>query len=369
MKSTFNRDQLAITIAISGIALVPWCSTAHADENFVQMYGIVDAAVGYVSDVSGHSSVREIPGTVADRFGLRGQEALGGNSYAIFTLENGFNVNDGTIGQGSSGTTRIFGRQAFVGLQFPALTVTAGRQYDMMYDMFSYSAASYLSPYWYRPGTAANLVGANGSSADFDRLGGVRVDNSVKVSTSAIPGWTFSSMVGLGGQPGTLSDGSTVSAGVRYQGKALGVGAAYTNFKEADGTSNYVTWAVGSNYVIRSLTLTALYTSTQYSRTSDSVKVFEAGVKYQFTPAVYVGAAYAFMLPNHDASNVILRGNHNQAGIDIDYSFSKRTDVYAMAIYQRASGGNAAQIFILPSTGIGGGSTQTLVAVGIRTRF
>ncbi len=65
------------------------------------------------------------------RWGLRGSEDLGGGLKAIFTLENGFGINDGTLKQGG----RLFGRQAFVGLssdQFGA--VTLGRQYDSMVD-------------------------------------------------------------------------------------------------------------------------------------------------------------------------------------------------------------------------------------------
>ncbi|RAF76601.1 porin, partial [Burkholderia multivorans] len=49
---------------------------------------------------------------------------------AIFTLENGFDVNSGRLGQGSL----MFGRQAYVGLSSPYGTVTLGRQYDSVVD-------------------------------------------------------------------------------------------------------------------------------------------------------------------------------------------------------------------------------------------
>ncbi|SMG17969.1 porin [Paraburkholderia susongensis] len=357
-----HHAALALTASLVSVS-------AHAQSS-VQIYGIVDAAAAYVSNIAGHAAVQEISGIMnANRLGLRGSESLGSGVKAVFTLEGGFNINDGSMLQGSPGTTRFFGRQSFVGLQFPWLTVTAGRQYDTMFDLLAYSAAPYMSSYWLRPGVASNLVGANGSSADFDRLGGVRVDNSVKAVSTPINGWTFTSMFGLGGQPGTLSTGSTLSLGARYQGEALGVGAAYTNFKEPNGSGNYVTWGAGASYRLAELSFNALYTNTRFTPTADSVQVVEVGAHYQLSPWLSVSAAYAFMLPNHDSSNVIIRGNRNQFGASIDYAFSKRTDVYAVAIRQQTAGGNPAQIFTLPSTGIGMGSAQTLVALGLRHRF
>ena len=46
------------------------------------------------------------------RWGLKGTEDLGGGLKAIFQLENGFDVNNGKLGQGGL----LFGRQAYVGL-------------------------------------------------------------------------------------------------------------------------------------------------------------------------------------------------------------------------------------------------------------
>lgn len=47
----------------------------------------------------------------------------------MFTLENGFNVRGGDLGQGG----RLFGRQTFVGIKSPYGTVSFGRQYAMTY--------------------------------------------------------------------------------------------------------------------------------------------------------------------------------------------------------------------------------------------
>src|SRR5258708_32662296 len=65
-----------------------------------------------------------------NRWGFVGQEDLGGGLSAIFRLESGFNVENGTSAQGG----REFVRQAYVGLSSPYGTLTLGRQYDFIVE-------------------------------------------------------------------------------------------------------------------------------------------------------------------------------------------------------------------------------------------
>ncbi|WP_172163420.1 porin [Paraburkholderia elongata] len=60
------------------------------------------------------------------RWALRGTEDVGDGLKTLLVLENGFNVANRKLGQGSD----EFGRQAYVGLSLATLgTVTLGRQY------------------------------------------------------------------------------------------------------------------------------------------------------------------------------------------------------------------------------------------------
>jgi predicted porin len=81
-------------------------------QSSVTLYGIVDTGVEYVSHANpaGDSVVRMpgITGEMPSRWGLRGNEALGGGLSAIVTLESDFNMRNGTLNQGG----RLFGRQA-----------------------------------------------------------------------------------------------------------------------------------------------------------------------------------------------------------------------------------------------------------------
>ncbi|MFS2213905.1 porin, partial [Telluria sp. Tellsp104] len=99
----------------------------------VTVYGIVDVALAHMNnaDAAGHGVTREpsLTGSLPSRIGLRGSEDLGGGLAAVFNLESGFNPDVGTLGQGS----RLFGRQAWVGLRGRWGTLQLGRILNMTY--------------------------------------------------------------------------------------------------------------------------------------------------------------------------------------------------------------------------------------------
>ncbi|CAM5179455.1 porin [Oligella ureolytica] len=121
-----------------------FAGVAHA-ESSVTLYGIVDAGYGYQessakfkggtpgqngkitkSNTGAHSGVQN-----GSRWGLKGSEDLGNGTSAIFVLESGFDVTDGTQLQGDKDHDRLFGRQAYVGLTGESWgTFTIGRQYN-----------------------------------------------------------------------------------------------------------------------------------------------------------------------------------------------------------------------------------------------
>src|ERR1700748_2322615 len=106
-----------ITLAVLGLGTA---ATAAQAQSSVTLYGLIDAGVTYVNSTKtangGHSLIAEQDGATAglsgSRWGMRGNEDLGGGLAAIFVLESGFSYNNGTSGQGGA----LFGRQAFVGL-------------------------------------------------------------------------------------------------------------------------------------------------------------------------------------------------------------------------------------------------------------
>jgi predicted porin len=97
-------------------------------QSSVTLYGMVDNGLSYASNSGGSHQYNMSSGVLSgSRFGLLGSEDLGGGLKAIFTLENGFDVNSGKASQGGL----MFGRRAFVGLSSSRFgTITLGRQYD-----------------------------------------------------------------------------------------------------------------------------------------------------------------------------------------------------------------------------------------------
>jgi predicted porin len=118
-------------------ALLGALTSAHAQAptpGGVQLYGVLDTGVEHLSNVGASgASVTRMPslsgGQLPSRWGLRGNEELGGGLKAVFTLESGFGVDNGTALQGG----RAFGRQAFVGLSAPWGTLTLGRHWTMSF--------------------------------------------------------------------------------------------------------------------------------------------------------------------------------------------------------------------------------------------
>ena len=98
---------MGIAAAVGGIASALACQPASAQSS-VTLYGLIDSGITYTNNVGGSGRVALASGNISgSRFGLRGTEDLGGGLKAVFVIENGFNVNNGTLGQGG----RMFGQQ------------------------------------------------------------------------------------------------------------------------------------------------------------------------------------------------------------------------------------------------------------------
>ncbi|CAD6537132.1 Outer membrane porin protein [Paraburkholderia kirstenboschensis] len=382
---------------LTAATLAVFASAAHAQSS-VTLYGVIDAGISYVNNsktATGHDNLFKYDDGVAQgsRWGLRGTEDLGGGLKALFVLENGFNSGNGTLGQGGA----MFGRQAYVGLsQNNVGSLTFGRQYSFSTD---YLGGNYS--------TGGQTVAGNYAYHinDVDQLTSSRINNSVKFSSANFSGLTFGAMYGFSNQAGAFAgapaSGTTAapvagssraySFGLNYANGPFGIGAAYTDIRYpsqatpafsttiANVTTGNIrdlrTFGVGGRYMIAAATLWALYTNTRLEPITGGATTFaayEAGAKYAFTPALTAGAGYTYMhLSNAN------RGHWNQVDLSVDYALSKRTDVYALGIYQIAAGRNGtqdlqAQIGSSTSyfnTSGTGADNQLAFRVGVRHKF
>lgn len=182
-------------------------------QSSVTVYGVVDSNVEFATNVknaSGGSDSRFAVnggGLSGSRWGLRGVEDLGRGLSGLFVLEGGIGVDTGTLQQGG----RLFGRQAFVGLQSATYgKITLGRQYTSLDEALSnFSPAYYANTYEpviavvgpafredntvkYTGTFGAVTVGAHwsfGTGASFGSVGGASIGGSgeAPASSAAIP--------------------------------------------------------------------------------------------------------------------------------------------------------------------------------------
>lgn len=367
-------------------------------QSSVTLYGIADAGIAYVHNAQGangqnqSSLVKFSSGNVSgSRWGLKGTEDLGGGLAAVFQIENGYNLGTGTLGQGS----REFGRKSVVGLSSSTLgTVTLGRQYDPIVDL-----VQGLTEDNYFGGTFA-------SPGDLDNYdNSLRVSNSIKYVSPLFAGFQVEALYGVGGVAGASGNGQTYSFGAAYANGPLSLGAGYFYANGGNTTTGNVrTWTsssdtlfntvinsgfasaksiqivrVGGQYVIGAATLGLAYSNTQYA--TDAFSAYHSTAKfnngsvffnYQITPALRTGVGYNYTSLTGPSS-----AHYNQVNLGADYALSKRTDLYALAGYQKASGNtlNASGKVASAQASIGsfgvnsGTSSQELAVVGIRHKF
>ncbi|WP_431823295.1 porin [Burkholderia sp. F1] len=369
---------------IGALSVAVLSVTAHAQSS-VTLYGMLDAGIAYVNNQSGKSVWQQGSGLLSNTvFGLNGAEDLGGGLHAIFRLESGFNLNNGTQSYKDS----MFGRRAYVGLQDDRYgTLTLGRQYDAVVDFLGPLAMS-------NNGDGNNLAAHPFDNDNVDDS--FYINNAVKYTSPTIAGFQFSGLYGLSNQPG-FADNRAYSAGLSYANGPVNFGAAYlqlnrgglttggalsTNDNANFPSARQRVMGAGGSYTFERLTVGALWTHSMFDRTAASslpgalnslrFDNYEVNARYALNSAVSFAGAYTFTDGRFDDAAGSHRPKWHQVSLMADYALSKRTDVYAETVYQHQSGvASGTTLGFASINGLGASSTNTQVAatVGMRHRF
>lgn len=372
-------------------ALLGAFSAAANAQSSVTLYGLIDAGVAYVNNAGGHSNWSAASGMVnGSRWGLRGSEDLGGGLKAVFTLENGFNVMNGKLGQGG----REFGRQAFVGLSSAqAGTLTVGRQYDSLVD--------FLAPLTLN-GTS---YGGTMASHPFDNdntNNSFRLNNSIKYTSANYSGLRFGGAYAFSNKAGQFANNRAYSVGASYSNGPLNLAAAYLQVNGSNGNTGAVdtsddsgdgvfsagrqrVFGVGGNYSFGPATVGLVWTHSIYDNLSganfngtsigfanDGLKFdnYEVNARYALTPALSLAGAYTFTNARLDSTDA--KPKWHTVTLQADYQFSKRTDAYLEGTWQKISGNDNTPFTGASINGAGGMATvsnQVMVGAGLRHRF
>ncbi|APA84869.1 porin [Paraburkholderia sprentiae WSM5005] len=377
--------------AVASLTLVT--GVAHAQSS-VTLYGLLDEGLNFTSNANGHATYQMKSGdTYGSRWGLRGEEDLGGGLKAVFKLESGFDTNSGQAGQSG----RLFGRQAYVGLSSDQYgTVTFGRQYDTSVDELGFGGLTAAGNY----AGDVNAHPFDNDNADWD----FRVNNVVKYVSPTYRGLTGEAMYGFSNQAGGFANNRTWGATLNYQNGGLTAAASYLKLDNpganaSGAVSGDTLFAASSQQDIgvaatyrfaHSLAGLAYSHVDVYDPTSNSYFTsnngpsggtwnswkfdnFEANEQYFFRPDLWLGAAYTFTVAHLHSTSGSFTPKWHQLGLTLNYDLSKSTSVYAQGAYQHVVSAHTGTDFdfadIPAAAGMSSSENQMVYRVAMIHRF
>jgi predicted porin len=357
-------------IAVIGLAVAAPCALAQS----VTIYGLVDVAVEHVTRVgasgSGLNRMPSATGSLPSRIGFRGSEDLGAGLRAVFILEQGFAPDAGTFNQGG----RAFGRQALAGFTAPWGSVTAGRQYTMLY--WSLLDADVLGTNIYGSGSldayipnarADNSIGYRGT------FSGLTVGATYSVGRDGVnagnPAGT--NCPGQGGDSKACREWSALA---KYDGASWGAALAVDEIRGGPGafaglTSSALkdTRASLNAYVnVADVRVAAglIRRDNQASATAPRSDLAYVGAIYAATPLLKIDA---------EAFRLAFKGSADKAtlfAVRATYSLSKRTALYATFGHIANDGALAISVSAgAPGSNPAPGAAQSAFAAGLRHSF
>jgi predicted porin len=413
-------------LTVSAIAmLVSSPVLAQTGSPTVELYGIADAGVMRVSGLKGGSTNFVASGIMeGTRWGLRGNEDLGGGYRALFTLESRVEIDTGgTSNRPLSGTqlpdrlsvatlmglpasmqqlvtavgsgiasaragvnleNRLFDRQAYLGLVTPVGGVLAGRMYTPVYE---------LNANFDIMKTESSL--AAGQVGSFPPTIDIRLSNSLAYRIQK-DGITGSLMYSLGEIPGSNSKDRFWGMMGMYKGSGYSLGLAYNTKNNELGSKSLTTLIGGVSVNIGVGTLNFMAADIKDNNPA-GLSTIAAGLPGGVAGPVGLPVQNAFInalkldgLLLHVGYRYVMGANTisvaytqyddkrpNNAdtasyGVAYTYALSKRTDINAVVTRFNNSGlGQSAP----GQAGFFGGVTETAgrdstsVALGLRHRF
>ncbi|WP_075256476.1 porin [Herbaspirillum camelliae] len=350
-------------LAAAVLAALAAAGSAQAQSS-VTIYGLVDTGVEYLNNAgpNGAGSVTRMTSgaTNTSRIGFRGTEDLGGGLKALFQLENGFKLDNGSF---DGDANQLFNRQSTVGLEGGFGRVVAGRSYSTTYD--------FLGPF--DPmGYSANYSWATTAGATGNRKDGMptSVSNLVKYQ-GEFSGVKIGAMYGFGEVAGETRNGAKYGVGLGWGTGPFSVVATYDRNNSASTTNTPYDRATSAHLAAGYQPSEAWKFNLGYRYYKKSLATgaadlrsdfFWGGAAYKFTPAMtLIGAIYYQNIKNvaNDADPIMY-------SLRLKYAMSKRTDLYLSTAYAKAKNG---QLVGLSRDDVGYGSSQFGMTLGMQHRF
>lgn len=360
---------MKFTKAALAVAAIVGSAAVSAQTANVTLYGYINTSIESNRGSQGGNTVGATPtsSTInrmtanSSRFGFRGREDLGGGLYAHFQLENSFNSDDGSLPAGI-----MFGREAWVGLGggFGEVKVGFGlTPYDDVLGLAhqnigSTGAQNRNNGVSGGPGFAFNQLFTNygrGGTSGANNQGNfdARAANAISYATPNLGGFTARTMYSLIEEIATSPKAKLWDTAVIYSNGPVTVGATYALHKDfgglagvATGTHDQTALRGYARYNFGVARIDGSYEVSKYKLASGALKAKYFDVAFQVPLGAHNvgaqysqrdnGAAWAYLPPVGYAAPTLttLRNNWSIGGgkhvsLVYDYSFSKRTQLYA----------------------------------------
>lgn len=324
--------------------LSAFAGVASAQTN-VTVYGIVDA--GFVREFGDGPERSKLTSGIKNgsRLGFKGTEDLGGGISANFLLENGFQVDNGTLGQSdpAANINRLFGRQAYVGLSSKTLgAINLGRQYAPIF-----TSQDSVDPFG--TGLAGALTNIMASV--------VRVDNSIKYSTPLMGGLSADVLYGFGEVAGDSSESRTLGGSLNFSNGPIAATLAHTNVDTpAVGEKTKLT-LLGGTF---DFGVAKAHAAFQLEKgVATDARDYMIGV----SAPIGAGTILASYIRKNDRTT--LEQDADQIAVGYVHNLSKRTNVYTS--FARISNDNDAGYTV--GSAIESGETTKAFNIGVQHKF
>ncbi|MEP6589283.1 MAG: porin [Polaromonas sp.] len=415
-----------VATAVMGL----WSASAAMAQSTMTLYGLVDAGYNHVSGLKNGSFNGIASGIMeGSRWGMRGNEDLGGGYKAIFTLESRFEADTGSVtNRPNSGTQlpdrvsstvaanlplalrgpaaapggpialinsaigtnafgvnlagNLFDRQAFAGLITPFGAFTLGRQYTPAYLVTGAFDASQ---------TQSSL--AAGQIASLPAAFDIRLSNTLQYGIKT-GGITAALMYGAAETSATNPTGRFMGGLVMYQGDGFSAGFGHNERKNEFGQKSLTNNVLGATVDVGPGTLYGQYATIKDDNPSGLSPFFSpSGSLGALAPVfqnayntafrqdarlmhvgykVTSGAHAVVVAYNRLDDKRAVNADTDSYGATYTYALSKRTNLNAVLTRynnkgsgQVAPGGNG----FLGGVTASAGTDSTNVAFGIRHSF
>lgn len=353
--------------SLIALAVLGAFAGAASAQSSVTLFGIADINVQQVKG-DGNGSVTRVhnSGYNTARWGIRGEEDLGGGMKAGFWLEGGFSPDDGGLGapastnNQSAPSTALFGRRATVSLMGGFGEVRLGR--DLTPDFNGLTSAD---PFFVAGSAQSLAYTCQGLSQTLLPSGAcvtnVRASNSVTYFLpSNIGGLYGSAMYAFGENASTAAnknDGKHIGARLGFAGAGLDASVFYGK-TEYVAAGDWKRQGIAGSYTFGAFKPMAFFAKTKIG--AQERKDWGLGVAATFGPHL-LRAQYN----NYDVAAT--NNDGKLLGVGYAYNMSRRTTLYAT--YGRVDNdgtGTSFNVGRAPTT-LGGASTG--MEFGIRHAF